>query len=155
ADQPFLLLDGAESISKAAEQLLKRYGSALESSPAEFRISRDALGAEPQQFASCDADGDGVLNKAEMERLLRRPVPNLVVDAQFPQAKPGKRKLAILEEHLLPGSPSPVAKANKVTLSTNGIDLEMHMPSNQSARMDARDNRAFYATRFLQADQGK
>ena len=155
ADQPFLLLEDAESISKAAEQLLKRYGSALESTSAEFRIGGEALGGDPQQFASCDADGDGVLNRAELEALLHRPLPHLVVDAQFPQAKPVKRKLAVLEEHLLPGSSKPTTKGNKVTLSTNGIDLEMHMPSNQSARMDARDNRAFYATRFLQADQGK
>src|SRR5262249_37708801 len=73
ADQPFLLLEDADSIARAAEQLLQRYGAQREGS-VELRISAEALGAEPANFATSDVSGDGTLDKAELEAFLRRPV---------------------------------------------------------------------------------
>src|SRR5262249_10326836 len=139
ADQPFLLLDDADSIGRAAEQLLQRYGAQREGSAA-LCLSAQALGAESANFATSDSSGDVVLHKAELEAVLRRPVSQLVVDAQFPQAKPGKRNLTVVEDRLSHGSPGRKGGVNKLAFSANGIDLEFYLPVAQSARMDARDN---------------
>src|SRR5262249_16915377 len=148
------LLEDADSIARAAEQLLQRYGSQRKGSAA-LCISSEALGAEATNLATSDVSGDGVLDQAELGAFLRRPGPQLVADAQVPQAKPGKRKLAVVEDHLAHDSPGRKGGVNRLAFSANGIDLELYLPVAQSARMDARDNRAFYRTRFLQADQDK
>lgn len=156
ADQPFLLLDDDESFARAAEQLLQRYGAARAgSSTGDLCLSREALAADPARFAAADADRDGLLDKTELAAFLREAAPHLVVDAQFHQAKVGKRQLTIVEDHLGQDSPGRRGTPNKLTFSANGIDLELNIPFTQSARADANYNRKFYQTRFLQADQDK
>src|SRR5205823_3123276 len=98
-EQPFLLLDDAESINRAARQVQQRYGDG--NSPAgPPRMTRETLGLDPVSFAASDADGDGRLDSGELAAFLQNPVPHLVIEAQLSQSKPGKPKLTVVEDRI-------------------------------------------------------
>jgi Ca2+-binding EF-hand superfamily protein len=152
-DQPFLLLDGAELISRAVEQLQQRYGS--ERSPGSAaRLDRAASGLDAIAFEAHDADRDGTLDTGELTALLQNPVPHLVIDARLPQAKPGKPKLTVIEDRLAAAPKNGAAAAGKLSLALTGIGVEFKAATVR-AKNDASDNRNFRKTKFIEADRDK
>jgi Ca2+-binding EF-hand superfamily protein len=153
SDQPFLLLDDAESISRAVQQLQQRYGKPATRSTTP-RLSREALGLDAAVFGAHDSDGDGTFDAGELTAFLRNPVPHLVIEAQLPQSKPGKPKIQVLEDRIGAAAKSEAGGSAKLTLSAGGIGMELKTATVR-ARNDAFDNKAFYRTQFLQADRDK
>src|SRR5262245_14085001 len=98
-EQPFLLIDDDDSIQRIAEQLLQRYATE-NSGTGSMRLNRTKLNIDAAAFAAHDTDADGLFDAAELAAFLRNPVPHLVIDAQLPMSKPGKRKLSIAEDRL-------------------------------------------------------
>lgn len=153
-DQPFILLEADdESIAKAVQQLQQRYGeSGLRAG--EVRLSREKLGLEAEPFVALDADADGWLDVKELAAFLKNPVPQLVIESQLPQSKPGKPKMVVAEDRLGAAAKSEAGGAAKIALAVTGINVELKTATVR-ARNDAQDNRNYYRTQFLQADRDK
>ncbi|HEY2253599.1 MAG TPA: EF-hand domain-containing protein [Planctomycetaceae bacterium] len=150
AEQPFLLLDDADSIAQAALQLLQRYGAGTSNSAAAG-LSREALGIDAAVFAARDLDGNGLLDKTELPALLTNPTPQLVVEAQLLQLKPGRPKLAVINDALHSVS-TDKAKPGKLSVAASGIAVELQVLTNRS---DVSHNRTFFITKFTTADTDK
>lgn len=153
-DQPFILLEADdESIAKAVQQLRQRYGeSGLRAG--EVRLSREKMGLEAEPFVALDADADGWLDGKELAAFVKNPVPQLVIESQLPQSKPGKPKMVVAEDRLGAAAKSEAGGAAKVALAVTGINVELKTATVR-ARNDAQDNRNYYRTQFLQADRDK
>ena len=151
AEQPFLLLDDADSISLAAEQLLQRYVVARSNSAAAG-LDREALGIDEAAFATRDLDGNGTLDKNELTALLTNPVPHLVVEAQLLQAKPGRPKLVVIDDRLHAVSNIESKATAKLAVSVSGIAVELQVLTNRTA---VSDNRKLFITKFRSADTDK
>jgi Ca2+-binding EF-hand superfamily protein len=152
-EQPFLLLDDAESIDRAAEQLQQRYGDSGSPSGG-IHLPREALGLDEPSFAARDGDHDGVLDAEELKIWLRNPVLQVVIEAQLSQAKAGRPKLTIVEDRIGVAAKSAPASPGKLPLSMKGIDIELKAATVR-ARADASDNRNFRRQKFIEADRDK
>jgi Ca2+-binding EF-hand superfamily protein len=151
AEQPFLLLDDADSIAQAAGQLLQRYGKG-KSNTETMGLDREALAIDEVVFSSRDADGNGILDKSELTDLLANPVPQLVVEAQLLQKKPGKATLLVIDDRLQAVSKVASKTVGKLAVSVSGIGVELQVQTN---RASVSDNRTFYITKFKQSDGDK
>ncbi|HLJ09724.1 MAG TPA: hypothetical protein VKU82_00975, partial [Planctomycetaceae bacterium] len=150
-DQPFLLLEGADSIATAVDKLRQRYGDAQASNRTNG-LARKGLGIDAEAFAAFDANGDESLSQDELAVLLSRPPPHVIVEAQLLQSKPGRPKLAVIEDRLGAASKESARGGGKVAISTNGISIELRVQANRAA---VADNRTFYKLKFRTADQDK
>lgn len=148
-EQPFLLLDDAESIAQAAQQLLQRYGVAGTNPIAG--LGRQAIGIDEADFAAHDVDGNGMLDKTELITLLTNPASHLVVDTQLLQTKPGRPRLVVIEDSLHAVAKDD-GKAGKLSVSTRGIAVELQALTNRAA---VSDNRNLFITKFRSGDTDK
>jgi Ca2+-binding EF-hand superfamily protein len=152
-EQPFLLLDDAESIDRAAQELQRRYGD-TGFNPRNASMKREALGVDEPSFATLDSDHDGTLNTEELKRWLRNPPPQVVIAGQFPQAKAGRPKLTIVDDQIGAIAKNAPGAAGKLPLSMKGIDIELKAATVRS-RADASDYRSFRRQKFIEADRDK
>jgi Ca2+-binding EF-hand superfamily protein len=152
-EQPFLLLDDAESIERAAQELQRRYGG-TEPGSQSARMNREVLGLDEASFVRHDASGDGMLDAIELASFLRTPDPHLVIDVQLPRTKAGKPRLTISEDQIGAAAKSVPAGPGKLSLSMKGIDIELKAATVKSGK-DASDNRSFYANEFRRVGGSK
>ena len=151
AEQPFLLLDDADSTSQAAGQLLQRYGIAGSKATAAG-LGREALGIDAAVFTARDLDGNGLLDKTELTALLTNPVPHLVVEAQLLQTKPGRPKLVVIDDRLHAVAKEGAKNAGKLAISVSGIGVELQALTN---RTTVSDNRTLFIQKFKTSDTDK
>ena len=159
AEQPFLLLDDADSIAQAAGQLLQRYGkgrlNSAQAGPAAMGLDREALGIDQGVFTSRDLDGNGLLDKTELTALLTNPVPHLVVEAQMVQKQKGRPKLVVVDDplHSVVADKAAARTGDKAAFSTAGISVQLQVIANRSNLSDSRA--LIKTTKFNMADADK
>ncbi len=152
-DQPFVLLEGSDSIGRAVRQLQQRYGTE-KSRGGLTHFDRATLGLGEADFAAYDADGDGTFDANELAEFLRNPVSHLVIEAQLTQSKPGKPKLTVIEDRVGGVIKRAPGGSETLSLAMTGLGVELKTATVR-ARNDAADNRNFRKTKFLEADRDK
>ncbi|MBS0266213.1 MAG: hypothetical protein JSS02_30060 [Planctomycetes bacterium] len=149
-DQPFLLFDNEATATLAVEKILQRYGQTPDPK-AEPSIERRFLPVSDAAFAEFDQNADGTWNKAELQAFLKRPEPQLVLEAQLGQAAKGKARLTVVDDRMKATTAD--TKTGRVTLSAAGVGLQMHVSPNRS---NLKDSRALIrTTKFKSADGDK
>lgn len=149
SEQPFLLLADDDSISAAAQQILRRYGAAGDGG----FVSCERLAPGDPAAKAMDENGDGRLSPAELVVLLKRFPPQIELLAGLLQNQPGRSRLQVLVDRLNSAGPGArTAASDKAMLATEGVAIEWRV---QTRRGGKSDNRNFYKIKFLQVDADK
>lgn len=153
ADQPFLSLESDEAAQAAAMRLIERYTRTVEGAAGVAKgLGLAALGCEAGEFSRFDANGDGLLDAAELGPFLRQATPHVELAAQLFLSKPGRPKLKTVNDRLSAVSTEANTSGEKLTLTTNAVEVKWQVKSNRGSTVD---NRKMYGIEFLKADADK
>jgi Ca2+-binding EF-hand superfamily protein len=147
---PLFILSTDEDRAGLAVALLTRYGQGKNS-----KVSRDSLGLAAETFERLDANKDGALDAAELERFADRPA-----DAQFllrlGTPAQGQQALEVVQPEGKPGIQGLAVRPSgdgSLLLALGGMHVEFRVNAGQPAQLPG--SRQSFLDRFRAADTGK
>jgi Ca2+-binding EF-hand superfamily protein len=147
---PLFVLSTDEDRAGLAVALLTRYGQGKNS-----KLSRERLGLSAEAFERLDANKDGALDAAELERFADRPA-----DAEFlvrsGAPTQGQQPLEVVQPDGKSGTPGLAVRPSgdgSLILALAGMQVEFRVNAGRPAQLPG--TRQSYLDRFLAADAGK
>jgi len=147
ADRIWMLVT-AENRRQSAERLLREFDTLPENAP-DQQLSSTELGLSDEDLSRFNTDGNGELNVAEIESLLKKPPVDLQAKLQL-RANSFLRPKFELESST--DAIQPALQANKSITPIDGINVTWIA---RGTTITSDDARRFYRQRFIQADGDK
>jgi Ca2+-binding EF-hand superfamily protein len=147
---PVFVLSSEEDRSGLAAGLLTRYGQGRNS-----KLSQDSLGLAPEAFDRLDANKDGALDAAELERFADRPA-DLECTVRLGTREMGQKALDLIRIDSKAANQKLAVRPSGdrgLLLTLEGTQLEIRLNDSRPAQLPG--TRQDYLDRFRAADAGK